>query len=384
MNTPSSTVEPATAANFQKKDRLDYFYHRRFKHYRMETVMAHVFDAIQAPERNTIIQLIGPARAGKTTLLEFIVISILNAALAQMEHDRELIPVALLEATAPDVARNFDFSEFYRRILILLDEVGVMHKRATLAIDQNPATRYRQRRFEDTFNGRREALENVLKKRRLETLLIDEGHSLTLTSAKMLDATMAQLKSLANVARVPIVLCGTYHLTELSKYDAQLIGRTVRLHFSRYHSANDQDIADFRDIVQTLIAAMPMHEPMGKIPSLEFFMDNSLGLVGALKQWMLRALLHAINDGSTCMKCKHFEDTLLRRDDLRQMREECLDGEEIMEDAKDDRNSHETLGTRANRFSIKDRNIACGNIVKQTVKRRPGQRKPTRDPVNVV
>ena len=78
------------------------------------------FDAIYNPGGASLIFLFGPTGVGKTTLLRQIVKVMLEDHWAIINADSDYIPVAAVEARAPE-SGSFDWKGYYQSILVSLD-----------------------------------------------------------------------------------------------------------------------------------------------------------------------------------------------------------------------------------------------------------------------
>ncbi len=78
------------------------------------------FDAIYNPGGASLIFLFGPTGVGKTTLLRQIVKVMLEDHCATINADSDYLPVAAVEARAPE-SGSFDWKGYYQSILVSLD-----------------------------------------------------------------------------------------------------------------------------------------------------------------------------------------------------------------------------------------------------------------------
>jgi hypothetical protein len=141
----------------------------------------------------------------------------------------------------------------------------------------------------------RKVLESALKYRRTQVCVIDEAYHL-LRLAKD-NAVMDTLKSLANTAKVKLVLVGSYDLFTLLDAHAQAARRTTIIHFERYKAENKSDQAAWREIVQKLLAKWPCEHRPNLAAISHDLLEVCLGLVGLLKSLMLDVSAMQLQNG---------------------------------------------------------------------------------------
>lgn len=99
---------------------------------------------------------------------------------------------------------------------------------------------------------------------------------------------------------------------------------------------------------------------------------------------MLRALSEAIDEGTKCVKRKHFESTVLSLNDRRQMLKECMDGENLLVDSNDTLSFKNDL-YRLPSSVIENKQLTDNSPIKpKRASQRPGQRKPARDSIGPI
>ncbi len=280
--------------------------HESFKAYktghpRLLGVTAEVKCAINRRDEGIVI-IAGPTRAGKTTLLEGVINSILLENLPEMERDPGFLPAAWMEAYA--YKRGYKWADHWHGCLEAVNEPLIKHKSAGYNIvpDRNASHASANYRY-DREDILRRSFENAAKHRRTSVFGIDEAQSIVAGSPRdMHRANVEVIKSVANTSQALHILCGNYDVLELFNLSGQIGARTGRpIHFSRYNTASDEDLKSFAAVVEVLTSKMPLPEPptFNAHEVLEYLIDMSLGLVGLLKIWFSDALGDALENGRT-------------------------------------------------------------------------------------
>src|SRR5690349_6380309 len=102
-------------------ERLNYFKFYTIAHPILREVYATLMQAIKEPTGIGLIFVFGPTGIGKTTLRFRVEQHIKEAALSTLTSEPGRIPIAGIEAVAPD-AGNFHWKDYYRRALLALEE----------------------------------------------------------------------------------------------------------------------------------------------------------------------------------------------------------------------------------------------------------------------
>src|SRR6266436_985120 len=164
----------------------------------------------------TMVLLMGPSRAGKTTLIRLLEERLLALSKAHMQASPSFIPFASITASGPDTSR-FDWAEYYRAVLRALHDPFVDGKVA----------RIRTREL-------REAMETALCERHPLAIIVDEAHHLAEAArGSRLQSQLNHLKHFENATGVSHILVGTYEMRPFRKVNAQLACRSVDVHFPR-------------------------------------------------------------------------------------------------------------------------------------------------------
>ena len=360
--------------------RLAYFVGKIVAHPQLKETHNALINAIRRPAGASLIFVFGPTGVGKTTLRLRVEQQLIADAQADLEQDQGHVPVAALEAVAPE-SGNFSWKDYYRRALLALDEPLIDHKIA-----------YGMAGFRRDGNGHlvighnvfatrlRWAMEQCLRYRRLTALIIDEAqHFKKMASGRRLLDQMDTLKSLAGMTNTVHVLIGTYELLSLANLSAQLSRRSIEICFPRYRPDDDKEIKAFKSVLLTFQRHLPLTEEPDLVGRYEYFYEQSVGCVGVLKNWLNRAFAAALEDDLVTLTHAHLEQHATPTRQLLRMAREIKEGEDALMDRMEEQTElRRLLGLGA---KLADKRSAKPEQVSQRQGGRVGQRKPTRDPV---
>lgn len=289
---------PRTLLNQPALERRRYFRDYTIAHPHLVEVYRRLRDEMTTVDPGSLIFVCGPSGIGKTTLLHRVEQKLTEEMRPDLEQDPSRIPLVMIEALSPETG-NFNWKDFYRRLLIKLSEPCIDRK----IIPFLQAAEYQDQK--QLFIGGRTAgtvlrhsAEQVLKYRRPVALCIDEAqHLARITSGRKLQNQLDCIKSLSNVTGIPIVLCGHYELLVFRNLSAQLSRRSVDIHFRRYRADDKKELQTFKNVVWSFGRHLPLGEEPDLIGQWDYLYERSLGCVGVLKPWLSKALAAALRDG---------------------------------------------------------------------------------------
>jgi hypothetical protein len=354
--------------------RVAYFQNKVVAHPSLKQTHQALLNAIQQPAGASLIFVFGPTGVGKTTLRLRLAQELLAAAGPAREQNPGHIPVVGLEIAAPERG-DFRWKDYYTRALQALDEPLMARK-----ID------YGVRHLRRDSEGRlivgphapasdlRWALEQALQQRRPAAFIADEAqHFKRIASGRRLLDQMDTLKSLASLTGTVHVLIGTYELLGLADLSAQLNRRSLEIHFPRYRPDDGQSLAAFQSVLLTFQRHLPLAQEPDLIGRSDYCYERSVGCVGVLKNWLVRALAAALADGAQTLTDKHLAGSAEPTRKLLRLAREIREGEAAFQE----RDTHPTelrtlLGMPTPPAPERLAAKPSGRV---------GQRKPSRDPV---
>lgn len=220
----------------------------------------------------------------------------------------------------------------------------------------------------------RRYIEKELRHRKVTALMIDEAqHLLMIAGGQQMLHQMNWIKSIANITGTIHVLIGTYDLLNCCTLSGQISRRSYDIHLSRYLPESHEDVAEFIRVIQTFQQHLPLEQEPTLVQQYEYLLDYSIGCVGLLKTWLIKALRTALFEGSQTLTLQHLrqsEYSLARR---KQIQAEAELGEKRFKDAAESGSRKRTNSSNVVQSSEGSR-----------ATRRVGQRQPKRDEVGVI
>jgi len=364
-------------------ERDQYFRAYTVAHPNLKSANEDLAAAIREAIPGSLIFVCGPSGVGKTTLRLRTEQRITSELLTELNSDPGRLPVVGVEAISPDIG-NFNWKQFYTIVLEALDEPCVNHKVKLPSDDENAILNQRLRATGDL----RHATEQAIKFRKPVSLLVDEAqHLAKMSSARKLQDQLDSIKSLANRTKIPIVLLGTYELLPFRNLSAQLSRRSVDVHFRRYRADPTEEAKSFKNVLWSFQNHLPVHETPDLVGDWDYFYERSIGCVGILKDWLVRALVKALKDGGSCLTRKQIEKSAPSVSQVEKMLSEAIEGETLLQDSPESRRRLRTLMGLPATFTKSvsgqngDSNKVALNGSTSRKQRKPGERKPKRDPI---
>src|SRR6266508_6039980 len=374
-------VQPAS-------QRLAYFRSYTVAHPLLKESDAALKRAIAEPAGGSLILVFGPTGVGKTTLRLRIEQHLRKTFLPGANEDAGRIPVVGVEAAAPD-SGNFNWKDYYRRALLALEDPLTDYKATAGARD-------RIDRYSTAGRGEgsemRYALEQALRYRRPQAVLIDEAQHLTkIASGRKLTDQLDCLKSLASLTGCVHVLIGAYELLPFRNLSAQLSRRSTDIHFRRYRADKPEDAKAFQRIIYSFQRHLPLAEEPDLWRDWDYYYTYSVGCAGILKDWFTRTLSAVLEEEGRTLTRKHLEKHSWSLDQCEKMAQDALEGEsELTETAGSAKRLQQLLGlgehpglNGATETSVTNIDLTPG-VCDQPAKcrgRYVGERKPRRDKI---
>lgn len=254
-----------------------------------------------------MIHVFGCTGVGKTTLRFWLEKLLNDEAREQLECDPDAIPVVSVVTPAPDQG-PFNWRDVYVQTLHALGEPkGLIAKKQQHRSQFIPADKLAVAPVLPRQELRL-ALAGCLQMRRVNVLIYDDAqHFQMVAKAQRLQDQMDNLKWTADVTGTKIVLVGTYDLLNLIDLSGQLARRSASLHFARYHADSPAEFKQFASVVYAFQRHLPLREAPNLVAQSEYLYERCLGCIGLLKDWLLRALAQALDDGEQTFTEKQLE-----------------------------------------------------------------------------
>jgi hypothetical protein len=302
--------------------------------------------------------------------------------LRELQEDLTRIPVVSVEAIAPE-SGSFNWRDHYKRLLYQLDEPLVDRK---LNRPAEEAVVRGSRQFMPTPRAvgteYRYAVEQAIRYRRPVAVMIDEAQHLgKISSGRRLLDQLDVVKSFANQTKTVHILLGTYDLLAFRNLNGQLSRRSIDVHLARYRAEDLEDRQTFMNVVQSFEKELPFEERSNLVGNWEFLYERSLGCIGILKEWLVRAATVAYRKGDRKLTRAVIETQALCIAQCEQLHAEATDGElKLNERDEAVARFRGKLGLSTT-STVQTRSTLSAPSVKR---RSPGHRWPTRDVIGQV
>jgi len=357
--------------------RLDGFRAYTLAHPRLVRAKEILMNAIRGAEPNSLIFVFGPTGVGKTTLRLKTEQLITAELVSELHEDLTRIPVVSIEAVAPE-SGSFNWRDHYKRLLHQLDE-PLIDRKLSRQVEGTSAepTMHFMPTFRAVGTEYRYAVEQAIRYRRPVAVMIDEAQHLgKISSGRRLLDQLDVIKSIANQTKTVHVLFGTYDLLAFRNLNGQLSRRSIDVHLARYRAEDSEDLQTFINVVQSFEKELPFEKPSDLVSDWEFLYERSLGCVGILKEWLVRAATVASGKGDRRLTRATLESQALCIAQCEQLHAEVIDGELKLNERS------EAVARLRGRLGLNTGGTAKAGPMQPVPlvrPRRPGQRLPTRD-----
>lgn len=317
-DTASAPAFPHELLNASVKQRLAYFKNWLTSHPKLIETRNALMEALQPTDcpANTgsasIIQVFGCTGVGKTTLRNRVERLLMEeaAGAGRLCHDPGCIPIVSVITPPPDQG-PFSWRDVYVQTLQALDEPrALMNKKHITQLNFIPEDKV----LHAPTTARPElrlALASALYHRHTHIVFFDEAqHFQRVTQAQRLQDQMDNLKWTAEVSGAQFVLIGTFDLLNLTDLSGQLARRSVNIHFDRYHAERAEEFKQFAGVVLSFQRHLPLAVEPDLLRLSEYLYERSVGCVGILKDWLMRALSEALKRGERTLTQAHLDKHL--------------------------------------------------------------------------
>jgi len=263
----------------------------RLSHATFEATYRRAYTQVALSSPSQLIVVAGPTRVGKTTLGRRLTAELIDSS----HHEDGTIPLIREEAATTNQGK-FSTKHFTLRLLEQLSD-------PITSIGAGTALRRSQ-----SETHLRLHLERCLKYRKTRYLVVDEAQHLLRTTGHLRPGEVIDtLKCLANVTDLTIVLIGGYELLQTCIQSSHLNGRLTIVDFPPYGD-DEQSINEFDRILLSLEQHIPskqgfLHEHHERL------YRGSLGCVGLLVEWTIKALAEMQVCSNRELQLKHFTAT---------------------------------------------------------------------------
>jgi hypothetical protein len=219
--------------------------------------------------------------------------------------------------------------------------------------------------------------------RRPAAVFVDEAqHLARMASGRKLSDQLDVIKSIANRTQTVHVLVGTYELLAFRNLSGQLSRRSIDVHFRRYDAENPDDVQVFKNVLLTFQNQLPLPELADLMDFWDFVYERSVGCVGILKDWLVRALTMALLEGQNVLRRKYLEATALSASQCEKILAEAREGEARLTETAESRSRLRHLLGLSTPSIRTDEPPGCpGQLKPSTRKGRCVHRRPKRDPI---
>ena len=366
--------------------RLTYFAKVSIEHARLIQVTRQLQRAMNSRVKDSIIFVYGPAGVGKTTLSEHVINSIIKKNLSRHKRGKQYkeVPTAFVNSAAPDNNR-FDWRYFYQHAIFTM-ESSIKNKRQRKFIPYSPrlapALYFNQNLKPCEY--RNHFIANLLKYLPFGLFIDEAQHLAKVKSADQLLNQMDIVKTIAHFSKTKIILIGPYDLLPFRNLSGQLSRRSWDIHFSRY-TTSPEDLTEFQSAILTLQKKLPLLVEPDLVPHWKYIYTKSVGCIGTMKDWFMRALEIAVDEKETTITLDMLKECALSDNQSMNIALEISNGEQLVNGTEDSyKKLEETVGftNKQNEKEILQKNglIISLNSQKPIGKSKAGRPKAKRYP----
>jgi energy-coupling factor transporter ATP-binding protein EcfA2 len=294
----------------------------------------------------------GPTGVGKSKMIETIAgqIKAMAPILSPPPFSAPLpprpTPVLVIEADPPDRS-VFNRGYYYRTTLTLMGErTYPQHMHMDIHGSAEPAKRRPLRGKAAESNDLpelREATKEAMRQHGVRVVILDEAHHMLYGGNGMAGSTLQEqlewLKSLSSSTQVLHLLVGTYDLLNFGQLNGQISRRCLPVHFQRYLLQRGEDCIEFQAALLALLRKVPLHCDVETLVGSYwvYFYEGCIGCIGVLKDWLMRAVSTALDEGQETLTLDCLQDHAPPTDICRQMAIDAYEGEQKLNHTESNR-----------------------------------------------
>ncbi len=123
---------------------------------------------------------------------------------------------------------------------------------------------------------------------------------------------------------------GTYDLLSFTRLNGQTSRRGLPVHFPRYQLQREEDCTEFQAALLALLKKVPLHTDAETLVVKHwlYFYERCIGCVGVLKDWLLRAVSAALDEGDDTLTLERVQEHALSISQCEQMALDAVEGEQ--------------------------------------------------------
>src|SRR6266702_1232370 len=126
------------------------------------------------------------------------------------------------------------------------------------------------------------------------------------------------------------ILVGTYDLLSFTRLNGQTSQRGLPIHFPRYQLQREEDCTEFQAALLALLKKVPLWTDAETlvVEHWLYFYERCIGCVGVLKDWLLRAVSAALDEGCDTLTLERVQEHALSMLQCEQMALDAIEGEQ--------------------------------------------------------
>lgn len=177
----------------------------------------------------------------------------------------------------------------------------------------------------------------------VQAVVLDEAqHLMTIGNREYGSSLLDQLdwiKSMTNVTEIVHIMVGTYDLLSFTRLNGQAARRGLPIHFPRYQLQREADCIEFQAVLLALLKKVPLLTDAETlvVEHWHYFYERCIGCVGVLKDWLMRAVSAALDEGDDRLSLERIQEHALSISQCEQMALDAIEGEQKLNYTEDRR-----------------------------------------------